>query len=330
MAKLTKQELKDKLAFNANDNKVEIYIPNTIFALLANDDELNKTNGKRRSTHVAEAYCYVVLTTYLYRHCKYGWMEDASMKALQEMIGFSYDYKKFNYVIKKDGVLDKLGLTKTIPIKDAPVDYEMLEGGFVEFYTQADLDGMDDPRNVQERKEMGLYKNTKNAKVKEPQFALYGEDGEYGYGTFFGYIDGDNVANTHKIDMDVFIECMTNENLGCTAFYLYSYLQWKCDISQGVAHSIEIGLDKIANDTGVLRGARDTALHGLKAHNLINCTPAPFIVGGFKGEGANIYSIRGMKGYTAQAEKYTVRTLIPVEKFEMTAEVSLNKKREDK
>ena len=48
--------------------------------------------------------------------------------------------------------------------------------------------------------------------VKEPVFALENSDGEYGYGTFFGSMDNDNIANTHNVDFEVFIKCMTNEN----------------------------------------------------------------------------------------------------------------------
>ena len=210
MAKLSKRELKSLIEWNDSDTKAQIYIPNDVFEMLAKDEELNKSNGTRRSTHVAEAYCYLVLVTYLYRNCKYRWIQDPSMKALQTVVGFNYDYKKFNYVIKKDGVLDKLGLTKTISLKDAPVGYDITDGGFVDFYTQADLDKEDDPRNVEERK--AHTGSVKNAKVKEPLFALYNEDGEYGYGTFFGILDGENVSNTHKVDMEVFIECMTNEH----------------------------------------------------------------------------------------------------------------------
>lgn len=321
MAKLSKKELLSLIEWSDSDLKAEIYIPNNIFEMLAEDEELNKSNGTRRSTHVAEAYCYLVLVTYLYRNCKYGWMQDASMKALQTVVGFNYDYKNFNYVIKKDGVLDKLGLTKTISLKDAPIGYDVTDGGYVEFMTQEDYDKTLDPRKVQDEKDFGMRKSVKNAKVKEPIFALYNQDGEYGYGTFFGFIDSDNVADTHKIDMEVFIECMTNEDLGCTAFYLYSFLQWKCQTSQGIQGSIEIGLETISERTGVLRGARDKALHGLKAHKLIDCVPAPFIVGADKGEGSNIYSIRGMKGFTATAQSYAVRTLIPVKKIEMEAEI---------
>lgn len=96
MAKLSKREVQSFLEWNDNDLKAEIYIPNDIFKMLAKDDELNKTNGTRRSTHVAEAYCYLVLSTYMYRNCKYNMILDPSMKALQTVIGFNYDYKKFN------------------------------------------------------------------------------------------------------------------------------------------------------------------------------------------------------------------------------------------
>lgn len=318
MAKLSRGQLTSFIQWNDNDAQAHIYLPNDIFEMLSKDEELNKSNGQRKSTHVAEAYSYLVLVTYLYRHCKYGWMDDTSMKALQQAIGFNYDYKKFNYVIKKNGVLDRLGLTKTISLKDAPVSYEITDGGYVDFAQEQQI----------MTGELEAYrKSVKNSKVKEPLFALYGKEGEYGHGTFFGFIDSDNIANTHKIDMKVFIECMTNDDLGCSAFYLYSFLSWKCKTSQGIPDSIEIGLDTISNKTGILRGARDKALHGLKAHNLINCIPAPWYVNGKGGEGSNIYSICGMRGFTHEPQKYQVRTLIPVKEVEVE---TISKKKEVK
>lgn len=338
MAKLNKTELLSLIEWTDNDLKAEIYIPNDIFGMLAKNDELNKTHGTRRSTHVSEAYCYLVLATYLYRNCKYNIMEDVSMKALQQIIGFNYEYKKFNYVIKKDGVLDKMGLTNTISLKDAPIMYEMgsdfHEGysyfkrdGHVNFITQEEYDERNlEDSDVEILKQLGIRKSVKNAKVKEPTFALYNEENEYGQGTFFGFADSNNVANTHKVDLKVFIECMTNENLGCTAFYLYSFLQWKCQTTQGKRGRIEIGLDTIMYSTGVLRGGRDKALHGLKAHGLINCIPAPFIVGATEGEGSNIYSINGIEEYTQQENKYSIRALIPVKSIEVKAEIEKKRK----
>ena len=34
----------------------------------------------------------------------------------------------------------------------------------------------------------------------------------------FGSMDNDNIANTHNVDFEVFIKCMTNEKLGTDAF----------------------------------------------------------------------------------------------------------------
>ncbi|HDX9600984.1 TPA: hypothetical protein ACLBZ7_005547 [Bacillus cereus] len=296
---LTEKEFKSRIEYYKQDDRFgKIFIPNNIFEVLLKDERLTK-RGKRTTTHVDVAYAYIYLYTWLYRNAKYGSMstENSDVGSLKELIGFSKTEKRINYIIKKDGVLDDLGLTRTIPYKDAPALFQFNDD-VIEFYTVSD-------------EKIPITNNRQT--VKEPVFALENSDGEYGYGTFFGSMDNDNIANTHNVDFEVFIKCMTNEKLGTDAFYLYSFLKHKCDVSGG---SIEIALTTISQQTGITRGKRNDALENLKKYNLIHCTPATYIIDG-EPDGASIYKCKGAENYISDGVKFNTRTVAGKKKEEV-------------
>jgi hypothetical protein len=302
---IMKKELLSRVEYYREHDKYgKVFIPNNIFRMLSTDEELKNKNSK----NTAEAYCYLYLNAWLYRNAKYGCMRDdmTEVGALKEIIGLSAKNKGFNYVIKKGGVLDRLGLTRTLNFKEAPLEYSW-ENEVLEFFNQEEQDSFKHPQQVEDEK---LYrKSTRNKTFKYPIFALENEDGEYGEGTFFG-----NINNTHFVDFEIFVECMINHKLGCTAFYIYSFLSHKCDVAAG---RIEISVDTITKQTGINKTIRDIALHGLKAFRLLTCFPAPFIVGADKGEGANVYMVNGIENITNEEHDYMKRKLVACEKKEV-------------
>jgi hypothetical protein len=318
---LTKKELLWRLEyFNEQDKYGKVFIPNKIFGLLTQKgvfatEVKDRTTGEKvlremKAPHVAEAYCFTFLFAWIYRNAKYGEMDYkyTTTGALKEIIGYSADNKTLNYIIKDGGVLDNLGLTRTENFYYAPTDYEINDEGFLEFFTFEDRDSWKHPNQIEDEKKDGLRPNFGVRTFKYPVFGLESEDGEYGEGTFFGFIE-----NTHFIDFEIFVECMTNPNLGCTAFYLYGFLSHKCDVAGG---QIEIGGDTITKQTGVKQRTREKALDALKKHNLVTCYPAPYIVGAGKGEGANVYSVNGIKDFTSTPKTYVKRRLLSKEQQE--------------
>lgn len=293
--------------YKEKDRHGKVFIPNDIFEMLSSDKELRS----KQSPDVAVAYSYLWLITWLWRNAKYGDMEDncTSIGSLKEMIGITSTNKTINYIIKDGGVLDKLGLTKTLNYKEAPVTYTIEENMPV-FYTQDELDNMRDERDIEESK--AWRGNNRKKTVKQPVFALKNAEGETG-GTFYG-----DIENTHQVEFDIFVKCMTNPKLGCTAFYLYAFLKSKSDVNDGM---IEIGGDTISTKTGVRHTSREKALDGLKKHNLVNCIPAPFIVGAGKGDGANVYTPRQVGAYMESGVSYEKRQLISKERKEQKDEL---------
>lgn len=289
--------------YEKNDKHGKVYMPNDIFELLSTNDELMS----KQSPDMAVAYTYTYLITWLWRNAKYGQMENENtdVGAIKEMLGYTSTNKTLDYIVKKGGVTDKLGLTQTLNYKEAPINYEM-DGSVPTFFTQEDLDEHMNPEALEEAKQ--YRPNNKRKTVKMPVFSLYDTDGEYGQGTF-----GGNIENTHEIDFNVFIQCMTNPNLGCKAFYLYGFLKFKGEVSGG---STEIGGATITNKTGLRHGSREEALDGLKKHNLIQCFPADYYVGAGKGDGANVYIANDWYKYREETSGYAKRRILPKKHIE--------------
>ncbi|MED3835096.1 hypothetical protein [Peribacillus frigoritolerans] len=278
-SKLTKKELLARVEYYKKWEQ-QIAIPNSIFETLSKDEDLMK----KKAPDVAVAYTYLYYITWLYRNAKYGKMSDdaTDVSGIKEVIGLSPINKDFNYVIKKGGVLDRLDLTKTLTYKEAPI--EVIWGDGLEgFLTWQKREDSKHPKQIEDEKYLGLTVNNKRKQIKYPIFALENEYGEYGMGTFWYW------ENTHTVPFEVFVECMTNDNLGCTAYYIYAYLYSRCGMNCG---SIEVSLEKISAVTGVRDSSRDKALDNLKKFNLIKCFASDYIIG--KGDletPANTYKV---------------------------------------
>ncbi|PFW91329.1 hypothetical protein COL32_08905 [Bacillus pseudomycoides] len=295
MGKLTEREFKSIIEYYEREDKHgKVFLLNSLFETLSKEESLTKT-GERTTTHVDVAYSYLYLITWLYRNAKYGVMSDQNtdVGTLKELIGFTSKEKRINYIIKKNGILDQLGLTKTIPYKEAPYSYTIDDDNVIDFETIT---------------QAGIKVENNRKTIKEPIFGLYDSDGEYGYGTFFGGVDSDNISKTHNIDFKIFIKCMTNKNLGTDAFYIYSFLKSKCDVAGG---TIEIAHDTIMKQTGITRGKMNIALDGLKKHGLIKCFPATYVINS-EADGASVYSCQGIGGYSEEEMKYITRNVTGV------------------
>lgn len=295
MGKVTEREFKSRVEYYEHQDKHgKVFLPSSLFETLLKEESLT-TKGKRTTTYVDVAYSYLYLITWLYRNAKYGVMsyQNTDVGALKELIGFTSREQRIDKIIKKNGVLDGLGLTKTIPYKEAPASYTIDEDGFIDFETVSDV---------------GLKVENNRKTVKEPIFGLYDSDGEYGYGTFFGGVDSDNIARTHNVNFNIFIKCMTNKNLGTDAFYIYSFLKSKCDVAGG---TIEISHDTIMKQTGITRGKMNSALDGLKKHGLIECFPATYVINS-EADGASVYSCNGIGSYSEEEMKYITRNVTGV------------------
>lgn len=311
---LSKEKMKKII--NANENNYPIYMKNELFELLGNCEEL-ETGDKRKYKYSAEAYCYLYFITYLYRNVKYYDVEEPMNNDLiKQVLGYNKKYEGLNFMIKKDGVLDQLGLTETVKMNEIPFMFNETEDG-LEFLTYSEYDPTGDfLREIQSVSNLVKYGNRATAKL--PLQGLVDEDGLEG--TFFFKENPSAIDNTHKVDIKVFALCMTNKDLGCTAFYIYNYIQYLQGANGGWA---EVSLETMSRRLGIGNKARDKALNNLKAHQLIEFIGKNFYIGR-KSEGSNQYKVLGAENYSKEKVDFSKRKVIvelEVEEMDFNADV---------
>lgn len=250
-----------------NEHQDKIYIPNEIF----NDLRVLHDKG---SSHVAFAYSYYYLISWLYRYAKYGEL-NIDVKMIKQVLGYNPENKKVNYLIKKNGFLDEIGYTYTDT--DYPLSWDF-NNGDINFMMLSDMDD--------EVKSLLIKQKGKNYKIKIPIKGLWrsveSEKENIWDGTFY------EIEYTHEVSFDVFEKCMENEKLGVSGFYLYGYLKFRCDKFNEYAASIE----RIGSEVGMSKNTAEKYLTNLSISGLIrykenDCVK---VEGGYKKQ-ANSYSI---------------------------------------
>ena len=285
---MTYAEMKQLLQFNEHESK--IFMPNEIFS----DLQKNIDNP----SHVAFAYSYIYFITWAYRYAKYGTVfQIIDQKFIKKILGYNENYKKLDYLIKQNGILEQMGYIRTE--KDFPVAYSYDE-----------IDGLQF-QYVDDFKEYTEYIKAlnvpKNFKIKFPVKAFYrdkeSEEDYYEDGTFF-YVD-----KTHLVPFEAFIFCMTNEDLGCTGFYLYAFLRCMNQIYGGY----RVSLETLEEKTAIKGRTLDKYLDSLKKYNMIHCKVEDFVVGLGKGEKMpNTYFTNEPTNFTNITKQYQKRKVMSV------------------
>lgn len=181
---------------------MQIQMPNEIFS------DLTSANFKSWK-HKAFAYSYYYLTAYLYRSTLYG---TTTEQYCQENILSTLMSRtaSFTYITKKNGILDKMGYTKSTT--DYPVSYYM-DNGILEFGMIKEL-----------KSQLGSKATTVGNRftIKEPVKALNRFDEDYS-GTFY------DMQNTHLVTVQRFVDIITHPDLGYVGLYVYAYLSMMGD-----------------------------------------------------------------------------------------------------
>src|SRR5699024_7031819 len=230
---------------NYRDTQSKHYMPNEIFKDLQANIET--------STHIAFAYSYYYLISWLYRNVKYGepLSIEINTKTLKKLLGYNQNYKPINYIIKKNGVLDQLNYTKND--WNFPIEWYS-EDNKPEFIKFSDTD---------EYMNNETYKNRRiDYEIKYPikHFFRNTEDTEK-TGVFY------DVSNTHLVQFEVFMQCMASKELGVLGFYLYSFLKYK---NQQHKEGYDASKARLAKETGISERAITKYLSALRSYNMIN------------------------------------------------------------
>ncbi|QPK89748.1 hypothetical protein IEN91_04725 [Bacillus velezensis] len=238
-----------------------VRLPNSLFKDLS--EAIKSKNNKTNVQQVAFAYTYLVTVAFLYKYTHFvdtqneTYIQNADIK---ELLGYSRTTKSIDKIIKKNGVLDELGLTSTT--RDYPVSFETCSGEKVngislrEFVAISDIDNNDGNYSIIK----SIVKN-KNYEVKEPLFLTTGyKDREYG--TIY------NIERTHRIDIREYIALVFDEGMTNIDFLMYAYFKSKCKGYKDNMRSMAVY--KIIMEIGVDRSTFYNHLRVLKEKKYIH------------------------------------------------------------
>lgn len=233
-----REELKSMLHYNKKESK--IFMPNEIFDDLQNEIE--------DGTHVSFSYSYIYLCTWLYRHTKHFNPNTYDNNIIKQVLGYDKSNRTLNYLIKKNGLLDEIGYLESV--RDFPISWEIVDG---ELHFDMYSDYPEFPAKMSNR----FF-------LKKPVFAFERvdlDDSNYIMeGTFY------NITNTHMIPFEVFLFCMSKKELGVSAFYLYSYLKYKCDY---FGEGYDVSLNRLTEETGMSRMTLSRTLSSLREYGMV-------------------------------------------------------------
>lgn len=224
------QEIEKCLQYNEKESKV--FMPNEIF------DDLQ--NNIKKTVHIPVAYSYYYLITWLYRYAKYGTI-NIDNKNIKQILGYNTDTQGIDYLMKKNGMLDVMGYTETV--KDFPITWTF-EDEYLDFEMLSEMD-----EDVQKAIKQNLSRKY-TIKFPVKAFNRHIDDEEMKEEYAKGYEDGTfyELDNTHMIPFEVFMYCMNNDKIGCTGFYLYSYLKMK---NQHFSDGYDCPMERLAKETGL-------------------------------------------------------------------------------
>ncbi|MFB4471805.1 hypothetical protein ACDI16_02405 [Oceanobacillus caeni] len=342
MSNLTYEQIKSLTEWDERETRH--FMPNEIFEDLQAEEE--DENGEKKpilntSQHVAFAYSYYYLTSWLYRYTKYGTKHidtkkieqngnktidyiiknkgvyniDVSM--IKELLGYTRTNKTINYIIKNKGKLDSMGYTETT--NNYPILWHLDE--FIGEHKELVFTLVDE-LDI-EMKDLIRESQGTNYKIKCPikHFYRYEEDIDDGYlsGIFY------DVSDTHEVGFDVFAHCMSIKELGTNGFYLYGYLKMK---NQHFKDGYDVSLKGLSKATGIPYKSMTRYLDALREYNLVKgIHNQEYFSQGINGEDrkANTYITNNSDQFKFKPQPYQK---MEVKTFDEHLEVKAKKKSE--
>lgn len=311
------------------EKELPILISNEIFHDLPRGLDANKQGTS--SKHIAFAFSYVYLITYLYRYTKYGLIDkkmkftEQELKKLLTVSPTSKGKEGVNYIVKKGGVLEQLGYIKKG--EEAPVGWE--------YYYNDDDDlnnevyfHFDSFLNMEIlSKEQWIRIEKCNLPLKlleeriEIEYELDEEGNEIKERILEEHILGEyfvRAKHTTAIEIDTFIYCITKEGLGVQAFYLYSFIKYKNGYFGG---NWQRPLTGIAEETGLKLHTIKKTLKAMEEHNMIWSSHEVFVTGLYdtgEQKNASEYKVLDYIHFYTGNRKKTIKTreVITVKEWE--------------
>lgn len=338
-------QLKQILGVN-HPYETKIFIPNEIFDELITCSEfkpkisnvknkenvVNRYHKEANANHIAFAFSYVFLISYLYRYAKYHYKDNDDKEVfidqdtIYKMCNTSPDSRGkhgVNYITKKDGLLERLGYIRKV--KEYPIDFQLKDRfsevvtdfntqqpEHVDFILNDDYEVTYEVNGVELRyiQKSPYPKRTISYPVKAFHRFEEAEQDNY-YNGYFIYPD-----YTTRIDINVFIHCMSIKELGTKGFYLYCFLKSKCDYYP--AHEYTRSIRDMSHDTGLGKTTLVDLITTLEEYNMITNSHnfyVPNLPDGKKLP-ANRYTVIDTQYFSRTKKETEKRKVISVQTYE--------------
>lgn len=318
-----------------NQSKMAIMMPNEIFEDLIHCTEfknkISNIKGKdntiktykkdANAKHIAFAFSYIYLASYLYRYAKLEYLiNEYDTKVIDDKIMYkilntspnSRGTNGVSYITKKGGLLEKLGyLRKEL---DYPISFHYERDKYIKkkvidyspsFSMHSDLRNEGTLRDI-------INKN--NTYINYPVKAFFLCEESEKEDIYDGYFYEPLYCT--KINIRVFIHCMSRKDLGTIGFYLYCFLKSKVDFYNT---SYKRSIDYLAKDTGIGKTKLVKTLKTLEEYNMISNSHNYFVPNLPQGKAipANSYNTKEYKDFLKSGKKtVATRKVMPFERYD--------------
>lgn len=258
-----------------------IQMPNDIFKNLSRN--IKNRSGSTNIRQSSFAYVYLVCIGFLYKYAQFVDLNNGTYiqnTDIKQILGYSKSTKSIDHIIKKNGVLENIGLIKTT--KNYPVsviygedEYNNLK--IREFITINNID----KDSIIYNKVKSIVKN-RNYEIKEPTY-MFEYNGNIG--TLYDY------SNTHKITINEFIKLVYDERFDNIDFMLYFFFKSRC-YNLNKSNTKLISLMQIINEIGISKDSFYAHLKIMKDNKILSVIHKEWINDG--GGESNEYSFIGI------------------------------------
>lgn len=258
-----------------------IQMPNDIFKNLSRN--IKNRSGSTNIRQSSFAYVYLVCIGFLYKYAQFVDLNNGTYiqnTDIKQILGYSKSTKSIDHIIKKNGVLENIGLIKTTKNYPVSVIYGEDEYNNLKIREFITINNIDKDSTIY-NKVKSIVKN-RNYEIKEPTY-MFEYNGNIG--TLYDY------SNTHKITINEFIKLVYDERFDNIDFMLYFFFKSRC-YNLNKSNTKSISLIQIINEIGMGKDAFYAHLKIMKDNNILSVIHKEWVNGG-KGE-SNEYSFIGI------------------------------------
>lgn len=252
---------------NLYGKRASVQIPNGLFKDLSSN--IKSKNGSTNIQQASFSYAYLVTVAFLYKYAHFVDLDNGTYVQnadIKQVLGYGKSTKTIDKIIKKDGVLEQLGLVETTndyPIGSDYSDEEYNGNKIRTFTTISEINS----NHINYDSIRRIVKN-RNYEIKEPTF-LFEYKSETG--TLYEY------SNTHKITIEELIN-LFDYKFDNIDFFMYGFFKSKC---QNLKDNMKaIALNYIVCELGIGKDAFYTHLKILKDNRLMEVNHKNWVMSG--------------------------------------------------